>query len=77
MSKFIDKLSDTELSRIIDSYSKNDQLHGAAYLNNRPDRLRTFLAKTTGMDFIISGKMIIDGKLQNNNVGQTEDDIPF
>jgi len=77
MSESIEKLSDAELSSIIDSYSKNDQLHGAAYLNNRSDRLRKFLAKTTGSDFIISGKLIIDAKLQNQNISKTEEDIPF
>lgn len=77
MSKFIEKLSDAELSSIIVGYSKNDQLHGAAYLNSRSDRLRKFLAKTTGTDFVIRGKMIIDAKSQNKNARKTEDDIPF
>lgn len=62
MKKLINVLTDKELQMIIDAYAKNDQLHGASYLNNNHARLKNFLANTTGKAFRIEGNRVVSEK---------------
>jgi pentatricopeptide repeat protein len=54
MKRFVEKLTDAELSIIIDGYYRNDQLYRSIYLDNQYDRLVKFLNDTTGRQFTIS-----------------------
>jgi hypothetical protein len=69
MKKLIEVLTDKELQMIVDTYAKNDQLHGASYLNNNHARLKNFLANTTGKTFRIEGNKVVSEK--------NEEKIPF
>jgi hypothetical protein len=71
MTSVIKKLSDEEVSEIIDGFRSNDQLHNAIYLNNQYHRLRNFLNRTTGQDYAIDGKTVSPLKQE------VDDEIPF
>ena len=58
MKGVVDSLSDTEVAEITEGFYRNTQLHRAIYLNNRHERLRNFLNKVTGKNFVIEGKKI-------------------
>ena len=71
MRNVVSTISDTELEEIIVAFRENDQLHNAMYLNNKYQRLSSFLGETSGRSIVIDGKAIsvIDD--------DTEDQVPF
>lgn len=70
----VEKLSEKELTAIIDGFYRNDQLHNATYLTHGGHRrLRGFLERTTGKEFEIQGRRIKEVVAQSENL----DDIPF
>ncbi|MDE0534433.1 MAG: toll/interleukin-1 receptor domain-containing protein [Albidovulum sp.] len=71
MKNVVDSLSEAEVAEITEGFRRNDQLHNAIYLNNKNCRLRKFLNKVSGKEFIIEGKNIrVEGK-------ELEDIVPF
>ena len=58
LNKVVETLSEEEVERIIDGYKKNDQLHHAMYLNNKYERLKHFLERTTGKKYSIEREKI-------------------
>jgi hypothetical protein len=76
MSAAIEKLTDDNLAEIIRGYAKNNQLYDAAYLNNKYDRMAKFLERTTGREFVIKGRNIIEKKAIRA-ASVPDDDIPF
>jgi hypothetical protein len=58
MERVVEKLTDAEVTQIVEGYYKNDQLHRASYLSNHYARLRRFLGRTTGKEFRIEGRTI-------------------
>ncbi len=71
LDKVANDISEDEVSRIIDGFANNDQLHGCGYLNNHPSRLFNFLKKTTGRDCDIVGKQSVILEVK------PDDEIPF
>ena len=71
VDRVVDSLSDTEVSQIIDGFEKNDQLHSSGHLTSRYQRLRSFLKRTTGREYIVEGKTVVA------QVKEIEDEIPF
>lgn len=65
-----ESLTDDDLSKIIQGYQDNNQLHNSIYLCNQYHRLQNFLKSTTNKEFIIEGKII---KLKN----EFSESIPF
>lgn len=66
----VETLTDNELSKVIQGYQENNQLHNSIYLCNQYHRLQNFLKSTTDKEYVIEGKII---KLKN----EFADDIPF
>ena len=58
LNKVVESLSEEEVERIIDGFKKNDQLHHAIYFNNKYKRLKKFLERTTGKNYVIKGNTI-------------------
>ena len=58
MRNVVSTISDTELEEIIVAFRENDQLHNAMYLNNKYQRLSSFLDETSGRSIVIDGKAI-------------------
>jgi len=63
MRELVEELTPTQLERIISAYRTSSQLHGSIYLNNRRQRLKSFLDDTTGRSFDVSGREISERKL--------------
>ena len=76
LSEAVDKLDEDNLMIIIRGYANNDQLYGANYLNNQYNRMVKFLRRTTGREFIIKGKNIVELKTKSQ-ASELDDDIPF
>lgn len=59
MIEVVERLTEAELKLLIEGFRKNDQLHTATYLTFRNhSRLRAFLEKATGKEFVIDGRTI-------------------
>jgi hypothetical protein len=58
MSAAIDRLNDANLNRILEGFSKNDQLYRASYLVNSSNRLVRFLERTTNKRYVVAGRTI-------------------
>ncbi|MDO8270433.1 MAG: toll/interleukin-1 receptor domain-containing protein [Gammaproteobacteria bacterium] len=58
MKKVVKKLSDADLSVVVDGFRSNDQLHQCIYLTSKYERLKTFLELVTGNKCVINGKDI-------------------
>jgi hypothetical protein len=58
MSAAIDRLNDANLNRILEGFSKNDQLYRASYLGNSSNRLVRFLERTTNKRYVVAGRTI-------------------
>lgn len=67
----VKSLSEGELTRIIEGFNANDQLHNAGHLTSKNERLRKFLERCTGKEFTIEGRDIAAAK------SSLDDDIPF
>ena len=55
-----DHLNDTELNRIIEGYTRNDQLHGCAGIHNRGNWFKRYLENATGKNFEFRQRRIIE-----------------
>jgi hypothetical protein len=76
MAAAIESLTDDNLASITTGYAENDQLYTAVYLNNQNGRLRKFLKKTTGRNFEITGRNIVEAKAIRAAANDA-DDTPF
>jgi hypothetical protein len=75
MAETVERLSERELTDIIEGFALNDQLHNATYLTSHYGRLVKFLARTTGRKFSIEGTSIRE--VTARKPPEPEDDIPF
>jgi hypothetical protein len=58
MQRLIEKLTDAEVSMIVDGYYRNNQLYRSEYLDNKNHRLVRFLDAATDEEFTIEGRTI-------------------
>lgn len=71
LTKTSDKLTEKEFSRIVEGYSKNDQLYGCAGIHNRGNWFKRYLESATGKKLEFSQGKIVDKSMDESN------DIPF
>ncbi len=67
----VERLSDEEVEQIIRGFRENDQLHNANYLTSKYERLKNFLERCTGKQFVTVGKAI------SSVVEDAADEVPF
>ena len=73
MASSVDKLTDAQLKSIITGYHDNAALYEAFYLDNQYNRLASYLHRSTGTAYTISGRTIQAPRLATD----LEDDVPF
>ncbi|HDL6870712.1 TPA: toll/interleukin-1 receptor domain-containing protein [Yersinia enterocolitica] len=59
MNKSIKKLTEENLSTLVDGFRRNRQLNQCIYLNNNYNRLKFFIERTTGKTAITNGNEIV------------------
>ena len=69
MQRVVQRLTDEQFRQIVSGYGSNDQLNQSFYLNNKYQRLVTFLQKTTAHRVSIDQNKII--------VSEADNDTPF
>ena len=70
LSKY-EEFNDDEINRIVAGYNFNNQLYGAAYLNNQNQRFKKFLEKKSERQF-----SFVNGEVREVNL-DLDDEIPF
>ncbi|CNK28698.1 toll/interleukin-1 receptor domain-containing protein [Yersinia aldovae] len=59
MNKSIKKLTEENVSTLVDGFRRNRQLNQCIYLNNNYNRLKTFIERTTGKNVITNENEIV------------------
>jgi len=76
MNEAVSTLNADEVEEIQRAYAANDQLHYANYLNNKYNRLISFMKRCTGKDFVIDGTRLAP-RTQLRRMSEMDDEIPF
>lgn len=74
MADAVTELNDAQLARIINAFNTNDQLHAAAYLVNKSNRMTRWLNTVTGKEYELhKGRL----RLKKDEPAAPWDEIPF